>query len=277
MTWLKARPRSMAVRESRPPGQRRTAWRAVVQLRRKPLCTWRWRSSWRSCRPRPPPRTQLRHRPLRHCAVPVPVRVPVRLHSIRNQSRRRPQRRSRRRSRRRSCRRSLRGSPSPEEEQVSPKASAASGPAAPAPAAAAVQRARMAESAGPRGSSFAQRLGGVAAARHSPASLAAAARGTAADRSHELGRPRICQGTGAGARLLEERRSCRTRKATAGAARPRGCSVALPSAALAAAADPVPWVPQTAGALLPCSEPPDQKRTPKVEVHAPLRRRLCDC
>ena len=275
MTWLKARPRSMAVRESRPPGQRRTAWRAVVQLRCKPLCTWRWRSPWRSCRPRPPPRTQLRHRPLRHCAVPVPVRVPVRLHSIRNQSRRRPQRRSRRRSRRRSCRRSLRGSP--EEEQVSPKASAASGPAAPAPAAAAVQRARMAESAGPRGSSFAQRLGGVAAARHSPASLAAAARGTAADRSHELGRPRICQGTGAGARLLEERRSCRTRKATAGAARPRGCSVALPSAALAAAADPVPWVPQTAGALLPCSEPPDQKRTPKVEVHAPLRRRLCDC
>jgi hypothetical protein len=146
----------------------------------------------------------------------------VRLHTIRNQSCRRPQRWSRRRS--------LRGSS--EAEKVSPRASAASGLAAPAPAAAAVQRARMAEPAGPRGSSFAQRLGGAAAARHSLANLAAAAaRGTAAARPHELGRPRRCQGTGACARLLEERRSCRTRKATAGAARPRGCSVALPSAA----------------------------------------------
>jgi primosomal protein N' (replication factor Y) len=34
---------------------------------------------------------------------------------------------------------------------------------------------------------------------------------------------------------------------------------------------------QDAGALLLCSEPPDQRRAPKLEVHAPLRRRLCDC
>ena len=239
MTWPMVQLRATALRGDRTPGQRLTAWRAVVQLRRMQLCTRRWRSSRRSCGPRPPPRMQRSsrhscrqrppprmqrcHRPLRHC--PVPIRVPVRLHTIRNQSCRRPQRWSRRRS----CRRSLRGSS--EAEQVSPRASAASGLAAPAPAAAAVQRARMAEPAGPRGSSFAQRLGGAAAARHSLANLAAAARGTAADRPHELGRPRRCQGTGACARLLEERRSCRTRKATAGAARPRGCSVALPSAA----------------------------------------------